>query len=325
MRNLITTPKENKIALSNDDLITVAYVVDRILPDRKSTLTTYKSCLNTYAKYCQENGLQELPFTSRKIIDFLWWVSERYSYSYVNTNLAALNKFREAVLEFEHEMTPAIVEAMRLTDDDRRSIYKAHRKIGGSMPRMAKQATPITDEQLDRLYAVIPLPKKRVFADGHTRTYEKTEYEVLRDTALVSGLYYGMMRRSEVSSLTWDKIDFVAKTFALEQTKNHTEALIKPLHPKFEEALEALRASTPAKKTVVALAPGGISKRINSLALDANLDITTHSFRVAAAIKMASKGMSDIDIMKAGGWKSEKNMLRYIERYTPQLDSIMCL
>ena len=161
----------------------------------------------------------------------------------------------------------------------------------------------------------------------------------IRNRALILLGYFGAFRRSEISSLSWDEVSFVADGIVIKLMRSKTdqtgqgEDCIIPFGDDHRCPVRALidwrKASSQLEgpifrqlsKTGTILKDAICSRHINRIvkqvakdAMIANADqVSAHSLRRGFATEAARLGASMPAIQKHGRWKSTKTVFEYIE------------
>ena len=183
--------------------------------------------------------------------------------------------------------------------------------------------------------AAMPFPKQRTPPPGriadeddvHAVLRELRQWRShpnnIRDYAIVATLRYTGMRRSELTRLNVDDIDFDAKRITIAAGKNG-EGRIVPLHAEAGRAIrryltsvrDTHRHSDLAQLWLGrdgALRADSINKIFNRVSALAELDhpLTPHQFRRLLAKTWAVEGGSDDLLMLIAGWRSFTMVARY--------------
>ena len=156
----------------------------------------------------------------------------------------------------------------------------------------------------------------------------------LRDAAMISVGFDGLMRRSEVVSLRTSDVEFLPKGFAqllLRRSKNDqcARGRVVRLTEKSSILLENwMRARGSGEFLFVPVLGGVVTDRgMNPIAVQRAIisalaelgrknsrRYTGHALRVGAAQELLKIGCDTAGIMRAGGWKSVSSLARYLER-----------
>jgi integrase len=122
------------------------------------------------------------------------------------------------------------------------------------------------------------------------------------------------MRRGEIVTLTWDRVNFDSRTAYLPHTKNG-EARTIPLSPKAIKILKELipDKTIPIHGRVFELSQGRLSKNFRSACKKANIkDLRFHDLRHEAISRLFEN--TDLDIMEIKGITGHKT-LQMLARY----------
>ncbi|MEQ8288733.1 MAG: site-specific integrase [Gammaproteobacteria bacterium] len=136
------------------------------------------------------------------------------------------------------------------------------------------------------------------------------------------------MRRGEIASLTWDKIQLKERLIILEKekTKNKSERII-PLSKKAVQCLKEIkRNSKNTDARVFKILPDQISKQFNASAESAKInDFHFHDLRREACSRL-SKEFNILELMKITGHKTMQQVLTYynddVSTYVSRMDKV---
>lgn len=128
------------------------------------------------------------------------------------------------------------------------------------------------------------------------------------------------MRRSEITGLCWDCVDFEHSTLTVRRTmvpdkenhwvlrdgaKNESSQRTVPCPPYIMDKLRAIY-KPGAEGLVFSRSPETLRKRVHSVCKKAGItDTTVHGLRHTNAAVMKSLGVDDAHAMARGGWKTE--------------------
>ena len=155
----------------------------------------------------------------------------------------------------------------------------------------------------------------------------------LRDAALLSFMFDGLLRRGEACHMQFVDIEFGgSESLTLYQTKTNQGG--KPVTVYVNRKSIALarrwkrRAGIADDGFIIRSIDrhGNIGKRITPRAIDRIVKeraaavgirkpVSGHSLRIGSAQSMAAKGIPILDIQTAGRWKNQSTVMRYVEGY----------
>ena len=136
------------------------------------------------------------------------------------------------------------------------------------------------------------------------------------------------MRRGEIASLTWDKIEFKERLITLDKskTKNKSERII-PLSKKAVQCLKIIkRKSSKVEPRIFNILPDQISKQFNYATELAKIsDFHFHDLRREACTRL-SKEFNILELMKITGHKTMQQVLTYynddVSTYVRRMDKV---
>ncbi|TET41699.1 MAG: site-specific integrase [Dehalococcoidia bacterium] len=141
----------------------------------------------------------------------------------------------------------------------------------------------------------------------------------LRDRCILSLLFDSGLRVSEACSIKPDATDWSSSTLKV-VVKGNREA--KPVFtPTTATLLKEYLSSNGHNPTLFDIRPSGIQTMLKRLSKDTRIACNPHSFRRGFACNLHRKGLSTLDIMHLGRWKS----LPMVERYTRSITFEDCL
>ncbi|MCY4471156.1 MAG: tyrosine-type recombinase/integrase [Thiotrichales bacterium] len=192
-----------------------------------------------------------------------------------------------------------------------------HRKRLG---RAARQAAPLDKEAFGHVCETAHRP--RPTRGGRLETVQEAGARALLDCALIGLMRDAMLRRSEVAALTWADLsverDGSGRVWIhRSKTDQEAEGAMCYVSPEVLEVLEVLRVTSEAGSSdpIIGLSPSQICRRIQAACTAAGLtgEYSGHSPRIGMATDLARDGIAMPLILKAGRWKSERTVMRYVE------------
>ena len=178
------------------------------------------------------------------------------------------------------------------------------------MMRLAKQAKPITKEELTAIRATAMKP--RIGRGGRPESWLHARARGIFDIALIHTMSDAGLRRSEASALIWSDIryeDDGSGWLVIRQGKWHPEPRTVYLTSDAIQWLSILAAIWPDRAPhdrIFNLSPCQISNRIGAACTAAGLGTgyTGHSPRVGMAVRLHINGAPMRVMMAQGRWKS---------------------
>ena len=287
----------------------------------QNTQRAYKSDIKDYQNYCVKNGLQsfstdaKLTEQSIKLYFLDLSASPNISHATVRRRKAAISAFLGMA------KLPNPLNSKYLNDLITRELATANKYSRG------EQATPLTDDLLIKINSIL---KPDNLLDA-------------RDLAVINVMYDGLLRSDEACKITLGDINRRDGTIYVPATKSDQTGkgsfrfisntsikivdaylLLAKITVSDDVNVKALlktqlfRGLSPKKTSVLATPISyptiyRIFQRLAKLA-HLNVHLSSHSARVGAAVTMAENGVSDLDIQRAGGWKSTAMPSRYTEQ-----------
>ena len=276
-----------------------------------NTLRAYKADMLEFIAYCEKTGECALPASPKTVAEFLTQtVSQGIKSSTIRRKVSSIS---------------AIHRLSSLDDPTKHSEVKiTQRKIYRRLGTRFDQAYPITKTLLTRLLATCG-----------------NDIRGLRDRALLLVAYDSMRRRSELTSLRVDDIEWLADDGAsilLRKSKTDQHGSGKWIHLT-NEASHALyqwllaaqineglifRGVRSSGEITDGLCESRISRIYKTLARKVGLSeklvqsISGHSMRVGGAQDLLNLGASLPQIMVKGGWAKTDTVMRYVDRVLPK-------
>ncbi|WP_462324892.1 site-specific integrase [Desulfoplanes sp.] len=158
--------------------------------------------------------------------------------------------------------------------------------------------------------------KRQVVVEGETMTEESLllHHAPERLKPIINIALETAMRREEIVTLTWDRVNFDSRTAYLPHTKNG-EARTIPLSPKAIKILKELipDKTIPIHGRVFQLSEGRLSKNFRTACQKANIEnLRFHDLRHEATSRLFEN--TDLDIMEIKGITGHKT-LQMLARY----------
>jgi site-specific recombinase XerD len=272
-----------------------------------NTLRAYRSDMLEFIAYCDKTGACPLPAEPKAVAEFLMQtVSQGIKSSTIRRKVSSIS---------------AIHRLSSLDDPTKHSEVRiTQRKIYRQLGTRFNQAYPITSTLLTRLLATCG-----------------NDLHGLRDRALLLVAYDSMRRRSELTSLRVEDIEWLADggaTILLRKSKTDQHGSGKWIHLTCEATLALQRwlSATKINEGLIfrgvrssgaitdGLCESRISRIYKALAKKAGLsetlvqNISGHSMRVGGAQDLLNVGASLPQIMVKGGWAKTDTVMRYVEK-----------
>ena len=149
---------------------------------------------------------------------------------------------------------------------------------------------------------------------------DKAQRRALVDGALVTLLFHGALRRSEVAALRWADVDLtdsddVIVTLRGPAGEAEERADVRCVRGGGAAAVRRLHAATAPQPAdpVVGLCADQVNRRFAAACAAAGLEgrRTAHSGRVGLAVELAARGAPTRAVQLAGGWKSPAMVAHY--------------
>ena len=272
-----------------------------------NTLRAYKADMLEFIAYCDKTGDCALPAEPMTVADFLMQtVPQGIKSSTIRRKVSSIS---------------AIHRLSSLDDPTKHSeVVITQRKIYRQLGTRFDQAYPITRELLNQLLAICG-----------------DELHGLRNSALLLVAYESMRRRSELTSLRVEDIEWLADDGAsilIRKSKTDQNGSGKWIHLTSEStyALHKWLAAAQINEGLIfrgvrssgaitdGLCESRISRIYKALGRKAGLSktvvqsISGHSMRVGGAQDLLNFGASLPQIMVKGGWVKTDTVMRYVER-----------
>jgi site-specific recombinase XerD len=269
----------------------------------QSTIDAYYRDFCVFVQWCDQIGIKALPCSAADIAAFLDEQTKIKAAATVRRYAVSIGKIHR-LLNFDD---PTNSEVVRL------ALRRAHR----SAVAPQRQSLGLTRDDVNAIVAI-----------------RHRSLRHLRDAAMISVGFDGLMRRSEivalkVSDVEWiyngavrvivrrGKTDQVARGRVVWLTGISSQALIEWLNSR--DSAEFLFGPIYCDVTVNRLLnPVSVQRAIERCLKEIGRDewhgYTGHALRVGAAQELLRMGRDTASIMRAGGWKSVSTLARYLER-----------
>lgn len=174
------------------------------------------------------------------------------------------------------------------------------------------QASPLSYADVIAMQATANAPKRTAAAEARSTV----------DAALAGVLFMAGLRRSEAAALAWDAVEFTSEgaLIAVRQSKTNQHGADADVRFVKDGAADALlrlyeaRTPQPEDRVFGGLSARTINRRVQRLAREAGISrerLSAHSARVGLASELVRRGASSVDVMDAGGWKTERMVAHY--------------
>ena len=271
-----------------------------------NTLRAYKADFKDFSSFCAKNGFTSLPTEPKIIALYLTKLSKYSKFSTLKRRIASISvihKLKGHYLDIKH---PIIMENLH-----------GIKRILGSRQRSKK---PILINDLKLIIKAINEEKNEI---------NKKEKEQLRNKALILIGFAGGFRRSELVSIQYEDIEFVAEGVKILIKKSKTdqsgEGVIKAI-PYFENKefcpVLALKKFIDYKFTskndgkIFEISDKSVALILKKYAKKAGLEASRyagHSLRSGFATTAAEFGAEERNIMAMTGHKTTQMVRRYIQ------------
>ena len=270
----------------------------------KATLKSYKSDFRCYCRWCEQSGVTPLEPTTQDIANYVEFQAETCRCATVTRRLTTLaTVFRLKQLE-DPTVAPVITLALK----------RMFRKKG----RAQKQAIPLTHNVLENLMAVCGESNRKI-----------------RDQVMLLLGYETMRRATELCRFRFDDIEVlhngkVGIHLAFSKTDQMGRGKLIRISAELHTLLLLWRERVGDERLILrsidafdnigeSLHATNITSRLRELQERARLDLggplSSHSFRVGAALDMLDNGDSLAKIMLRGGWRSQSAAMRYLRAW----------
>ena len=264
-----------------------------------NTLRAYQADFKDFSAFCYKNGLNSLPSEPKIVAIYLTHLSSFSKYSTLKRRLASIKVIHRLKGHYIDTKHPIIAE----------NLMGIKRKMG--IKQTAKKPLLINDLKL-----IINVINK-----------DKNEYKKYQNRALILIGFAGGFRRSELVSLEYSDIDFVAEGLKILVRRSKTDqtgiGMIKAI-PYFENKnycpVVSLKKWINYAKInngkLFNISDKTVALTIQKYALLAGLDKTKyagHSLRSGFATSTAEIGADERSIMAMTGHKTTQMVRRYIQ------------
>ena len=270
-----------------------------------NTIKAYQTDFTHYQRWCQKNHHKPENVCATVFVQYLDEMSRALTSATIQRRVASLSQI------FKLSSTPNITREPE--------VLLALKKINRRLGRSQKQATPLTLKVMRKLQAICD--------NGIVG---------LRNRLLLQLGYESMRRRSEICEFRFDDVKTLpngkhALLLRKSKTDQFGEGKLIPISDELVEMIShwqdeinqpygyILRSFKRDLSVRESLDPAALNKILKSLQDKAQLkdigELSGHSFRVGAAIDLLDRGEPFERIMLRGGWKSEKNALRYLRNW----------
>ena len=283
------------------------------LSKSKNTIRAYKSDFLDFANFCKQNSLKSLPADYKTVSIFITHLfKNKQKLSSIKRKLVSISAIHKIKGFYIDIKNPVIVE----------NFLGIKRQIGVAQ----KGKRPLTIENLKKIVNSI-------------NSNELCLARNLRDKAILLIGFAGGFRRSELTNLNYQDLEFVNEGIKIKIIKSKTdqfgEGMIKAI-PYFnnEEFCPVINLKKMLK--ICEISEGGIFRRISksgkvstssltdqnvalilkkyltTVGLD-NINFSGHSLRSGFATASAESGADERSIMNMTGHKSTEMVRRYIK------------
>lgn len=269
----------------------------------QSTIDAYYRDFCVFVQWCGVNNIVPLPCGAVGLASFIDDQSQAKAAATVRRYAVSVGKMHR-LLNFDD---PSKEEVVRL------ALRRAHR----SAVAPQRQSAGLTRSDVDAIAAM---------ADRSLRN--------LRDAAMISVGFDGLMRRSEIAALAVRDVEFMGGAGArVVVRRSKTDQLARGRVVRLTRPTTNLLARWVERSgcngALFGPVYGGrvISRHVNPVTVqraitrclheigkDPRGAYTGHALRVGAAQELLAMGLDAASIMRAGGWKSFSTLARYLER-----------
>ena len=265
----------------------------------KNTLRAYKADFKDFSLFCIKNGFKKMPTEPKILSLYLTYLSKSSKFSTLKRRIASISVIHRLSGHYIDTKHPLITE----------NLMGIKRHIGSYQ----KAKKPILINELKLIINVIDQEKKEI--NKH------------KNKALILIGFAGGFRRSELVSIEYEDIEFVAegvKIFVKRSKTDQTgEGMIKAI-PYFlnseycpvKSLKKWLEKSENKSGKIFNISDKSVALIIKKYALLAGLDSTKyagHSLRSGFATSTAELGAEERSIMAMTGHKTTQMVRRYIK------------
>ena len=268
------------------------------------TLSGYRKDLDVFANWCVQHDKEFLPAQSDAVARFFDDQLRTCSYATIRRRASAI-RFAHVLCDIPSPLTNS-------------EVFLSMRRAARMKGRRPKQVLGLTKGLLDQMLEACP--------DTLAGT---------RDAALLSVGYDTLCRSSELSWMRVEDLKLERHRIYIPRAKNdpfgdgrntqislETCDLVSQWLTKSEISCGALfQGLHTGSVSGLHLDTSSIRRIIKSSARRANLlreatKLSGHSLRVGAAQDLMKAGLSQLQVMTIGGWKSASTLARYVENAT---------
>ncbi len=276
-----------------------------------NTLRAYQSDFKDFSAFCVKNGLNSMPTEPKILSLYLTHLSNTSKFSTLKRRIASISvihKMKGHYLDTKH---PIIMENLH-----------GIRRLKGTIQKAKK---PILINDLKKIVNVI---------DQHINNYKSKDIEKLksiknkiRDKAMILIGFSGGFRRSELASIDYEDIEFVAEGMKIfikrSKTDQSGEGMIKAI-PYFDNKIYCpviaikhwIELNKIKSGKIFAISDKSVALIIKKYASISGLDSNKyggHSLRSGFATSAAESGAEERNIMAMTGHKTTQMVRRYIQ------------
>ncbi len=271
------------------------------------TKELYGWYLVRFKAWCEKHGVDELD--DELVSRFL---TEQYAVGYAP---ATVDGFRCAIsFDALQNDLPSPVGGRSIR------VVQGVKRVGKDRNR--GQSEGLTYDQYRRIMATACDP--RPFR-GVRESFKTAEKRGQMDRVIVSLLFMGGMRRSEVRNLRWQHIDFSNDQLIyikIPQSKTNQDGNVEDIRVLKKEGADAIRKqrairlNEPTTARVVPLTGESINRRFQVCCESIGLKgrYTSHSGRIGLASELCARGAPIQAVALAGGWQSADTVIHYSKK-----------
>ena len=268
------------------------------------TKTNYERNLKQFGEWCQENDIESPD--DRDISDFF---TALFSKGYAPGTI----KLFACALVYDARQR----DVSSPIGNQSRSVLAGIAREGRTRGR--GQSEGLTFVQYEKILDRACEPRNK---------YESTQQAIERghlDRAMVTLLFMAAMRRSEVSRVRWQDIDFTHDDFvyvAVTHSKTNQTGeredvrVLKDCGAQALRDLRASRADEPLSERVIPIGDMSINIRFKKCCRSIGLrgQYTSHSGRIGLASELCARGAPIQAVALAGGWQSADMVIHYSKK-----------
>ena len=291
------------------------------------TKRSYACTWRAFSAFCATRGLDPTDGDIEAICGFIGGL-------YTNGRSVAGMRVAIAGLRFRFNQTGrwTLEHSNRMRD----FMQRVSRKLAPSGELMQRQTAPLT------LHIYRKIEQWSLREVGKPETSEWQRRDILTDLALISVMRDGLLRRSEAAALDWEDIneepedeeEFIAPGCAVaylrcSKTDQTGEGAYIYLSPRTVRHLNAMERPKTGPVFVSLrnqrVSPKTICRRIKRAVERVGIDpsgFSGHSTRVGMARDLATAGYNTTDLKRAGRWKREATVDRYIQSVSPHSNAV---